>query len=285
MTDPIHAIVATDLTERGYAAVSRAVRLAGELGMPLTVVHVVDDELPVELASVILDEAGGIVKAQVRRACAALGAASDGLPAPALELLRGRPHAVLAKRMEDAGAGLLVIGRHRHDRVVDVFGVTTAERVLRLVSKPVLVVGEPARRPYREAVVAVDFSPASEQAAIVAGAIAPAARRTLLHVTDVPFQGFMSQSVAAVQASEAEAELQAVATRLGWDCERAVAEGAVADAVLHEAERRVADLVAIGTSARSPSMNWFFGSVAQELIERAGCDTLIARCHGPAATG
>ena len=82
---------------------------------------------------------------------------------------------VISQKAETANAGLLVLG-------------ITSERLLRRSTRPLLVVKQMPRAPYRRALVALDFSQWSAQAIALVRCVAPQARLLLLNAFEVPFE-------------------------------------------------------------------------------------------------
>lgn len=206
-----------------------------------------------------------------------------------LEVVRGSPFVEIVRRSRGMRADLVVMGRHGRRPLRDLFIGSTAERVVRKGDVPVLVVAGAPRGPYRRPLVATDcedsFARTCETALRVLGPRAgPVA---LLHSFQVPFesrfgQGFSRES-AAWQAScreEAGARLERAIRDWGEAGARfvpLVRKGDPRRTILAEAERRRADLVALGTHGRSGIAHALLGSVAEWVIRSARVDVLVAR--------
>jgi nucleotide-binding universal stress UspA family protein len=83
-----------------------------------------------------------------------------------------------------------------------------------------------------------------------------------------------------------EAYLEEVAGRLrkaGAKADVALLRGDPATALLREAERRKADLIAIASHGRGGLKQWVFGSTAQKVLRGAPRAVLVARSFQPAA--
>lgn len=113
-------LVATDLSARSDRAVERAVLLCGRSGASLSVLHVLDEELPPESSR------GAEAQSSVRMPMA-LGREAS------IDVVSGSPALEIVSRDAD----LIVLGKH-HEHPV--FRGTTAERTIRYGSRPVLVV-------------------------------------------------------------------------------------------------------------------------------------------------
>src|SRR5690606_6166856 len=113
---------------------------------------------------------------------------------------------------EEEEVDLLVIG----DRVsgivqTAIFG-STASYLLRASPAPILVVKTEPERPYRDILIAVDFSPASVRSVHLAQTLAPDARLHLLHVSTYPLESLMryaDATEASINAYRRRAEIRA----------------------------------------------------------------------------
>ena len=143
-------LCATDLLRRSDRAVSRADAIARALGAQLLLLHVVD--------------ATGSAHASRRRGARA----RFGLDTHARKLARsgngaqvsvreGRPHQIIADVAIKWDADLIVLGPYRR-RFGDSFRGTTAERVIRIADRPVLVVNRDSADPYEHVLLAADRS-------------------------------------------------------------------------------------------------------------------------------
>jgi len=133
-------LAATDPSARGERACGRALHLRRRFGAQLTVLQVVEDELPERIATRRAEEARELIDGQLR----ARGEAPD-LEATAVEVASGTGYAAVIERAHALGAGLTVLGSPRESSWRDLFLGSTIERVLRQGSTPVLIVKqEPA---------------------------------------------------------------------------------------------------------------------------------------------
>lgn len=189
------------------------------------------------------------------------------------------------------GADLLVVGRHGQDRPGEPSMGSTVLHLLREADLPLLVVvAEAAANPYARPVVAIDLSDASRQVVELALALLPEPPPTLsiVHALHVPFEGALSWGAApggaAALREDAAREARSRVERfveslrpLAASADVAVAEGETSLAVMREAVRRAADLVLVGTHARSGLSHAIFGSVAEWIVAAAPCDVAVTR--------
>lgn len=290
-------LCATDLTPAGDEALRQAAAMARARKVRLVALHVLPDPLrhhpllPLarNLRYARLPEmharATANLQAQVERVV------GDRAGDVELEVEHGIPHAAIIESAEAMGADLIVVGaagegstRIGHE----------AERVVRYAHGPVLVA-----RPGPAAgaiLAATDFSDAALPG--VAAAVAFARRHraplSLLHVVDL--RPLMVQPdfgvAAAVPLTEElrESLLASARNRLGKALRRYRATGAAlvetgdpAAVILEVASRLPARLLVIGTAGATGLTRMILGSVAETVVHRAPCSTLVVRLHASSA--
>jgi len=94
----------------------------------------------------------------------------------------GRAHAEIAAYAQEVSADLVVAGARGESTLMDLFLGSTASRLLRVTTCPVLIVRKPAAEPYRKVLAAVDLSPVSATVVSYALSLAGGARVEMLHV-------------------------------------------------------------------------------------------------------
>lgn len=104
-------------------------------------------------------------------------------------VVSGDPLARILETADAYGCSLIVTGTARDETLGRLLLGTTVEKLARQARQPVLVVKNRPRRPYRDVLVATDFSAGSRQALRAALYLVPKADLTLFHAYDVPFQG------------------------------------------------------------------------------------------------
>ncbi|MGE3710867.1 MAG: universal stress protein, partial [Hyphomicrobiaceae bacterium] len=262
-------------------ALQRALLLAAQHDANLEVVHVVDNALPQQDVERLTERAYNTVGAQLD----ALGR-TEGVRV-STQIIPGEDFFEMLRRAEETDADLIVLGIHRHS-TRPLFHGTTAERIIRLGRRPVLVVREPVVGRYKNAVVAVDLSPHSRRALETAVRLAPEANVQLIHATHVPYKGLLEsrtvQQVAQAEENEfrrmMEQDLRDLLPHLPGPERRLEIkfdEGRPQDVIKEQAARLNADLVAIGTHGRSGIANAMLGSVAEDLLADAPTDVLAVK--------
>jgi len=279
-------LVGTDLSERSQAALARATQLANDSQAQLVLIHVVDGDLPPEL-----------VDAQAKRAQEWLSehiALDPGAPRVEVFVRSGDPHSELIAAADELGADLIVLGAHRRRLLLDAFIGTTAERVLRVSSRPVLIVHSRSIEPYRNVLVATDLSETSASALRSARDLGFLEKRTtLVHVFHALAKGKLKQ-VGADAASHVEAEriraaqaLSDFLTRIGFADLRhrtLLREGRASPEILSLVSDLEPDLLVLGTKGLTGIKRAALGSVAESMMRAVPCDVLAVAPSAEATT-
>lgn len=275
-------MLATDFSERSDRALRRATLLAEQSNATLSIIHVVDDDQPRrivdserQLAMSLLQDLKATVAKVDSVACTS-------------EVFVAAPHAGIARAVTQIQPDLLVIGPHRRQALNDVFVGTTAERTIRSVECPVLMVNAPPVRPYRSALLATDFSEGARRAAHVFEALGmdEGIRVAMFHTFLVPALHLALShmlgkeeraSIVADERKLAAQDLSAFAKSVGKISPVQIlrpAERRPALEILAAAKQENADLVVVGTTGESGLLRLFLGSVADEVLRGAVCDVL-----------
>lgn len=275
-------MLATDFSERSDRALRRATLLARQFGASLLVVHVVDDDQPRrivdserEAASALLQELQSTLSDVDGISCETRVVVAD-------------PFAGIARAAEEEAPDLLVIGPHRRQTLRDVFVGTTAERTIRSVDCPVLMVNAAPVGPYRHVLLATDLAEGALRAARTCHAlgIRGDAGMSVLHVYEAPAKRLvMSQSVPADDwdsyltelHKDAESNLASFVKSVDLGAARQIVRRglhASVEEILRTARDESAELVVLGTQGRSGLAKFFLGSVAEAVLRSADRDVL-----------
>lgn len=179
-------LIASDLSACSDRALQRAVSLAHDFKIDLTVVHVVDDSLPQPIVERHVREAGETLREQVASPPLASQLGIEML------IVKGHDYREILALTEENGADLIVLGIHRHD-TREAFRGTTTERVIRFGTVPVLVVKDVVIKPYRRAAVATDLSIHSRAATRLVARLVPRGELLLVHAVDLPYKTFLDR--------------------------------------------------------------------------------------------
>lgn len=279
-------LVACDLTARSKRALARSFLLARELNAELRVLHVVDNDLTDSFRAYSVDWAKKALEVEAGEFSALSNVE------PRIEVRTGDPRQEIAKEAQAGSTDLVVFGVHgRRSAGSGSFAETTAGRVLKCSFTAALLVTDEPREPYQGVVIGIDLSMFSRTAIRQARRIAPAARVSLVHAYQIPFEGFLAgsgirEAVADEQRSALDAflkeEMNALerrtmaAEKTEIPYETVIAEGPPPQVLRATCERIAADLLVIGTHSRSSISRMIWGSVAIDLLDDPPCDVLVA---------
>ncbi|GAA4413437.1 universal stress protein [Quisquiliibacterium transsilvanicum] len=289
---PLSVLVATDFSEDAGHAVARAAMLAAGLPARLSLLHVVSAPMLGALRAMFggsdrQDTEGRMIEEtrQSLRSLATMLGNLDGEIACEVRVGKIVDEVLAAAAQHD----LLVLGPRGSNPLRDLILGTTAERILAKSTRPILVARQPAREPYRQVAVAMDFSPDSVAALRAAARLAPGAELAAVHAFDLPFEGKLLAAGIRddeIQHYRAQARLDAMrgieraAVEAGLDpmrISRVVQQGHAGRTVLEQAEHLGADLIVLGKHGESGLEEMMLGSVTRHVLSDARCDVLVAR--------
>lgn len=277
-------LIATDFSAGARAALNRVARLPLEAKAELILAYVipaggdlyVDRGAEAAVQQLLEDEARVlrrlVPKAKVRP-----------------ELARGRPVQALFELGTKLEPELIVLGRHGETRMRDVLLGSTAERVLQLANRPILVVSRPPRASYRSVLAAVDLEPGSVEILTTGLRIVGVTPKqvTLVHAYggEARPAGLKGSKPSRAQKQEdaddvnrAEGRLAAQLTpfpALAHSSNIVITRGDPRQVLVKQVEKQKADLLVVGTHGRTGASLALMGSVAQSLSRRAPCDVLV----------
>lgn len=272
-------LVATDLSSRSALALSRARMLADINGARLSVLHVLDDVNDQPDRSGHTDDHTKLTQH--------VESVLDGTAELDIRLHVGDPFEEILGIAAESDADLIVIGAPRRRRLLDFFTGTTAERVIRRSTTPVLTVHAAPQRPWRKILCAFDASDSATNALRIANSHGLLCNTTvtLLHVIDplaqmgMATRGARHDVIAGHRDEEAariagagktvieDLGLQAIARFMSTD-------GNAASVIVEQASSGDFDLVIVGTHGSSRLKHFFLGSVASRVLAEAIVDVL-----------
>ena len=286
-------VVATDMSPPASWAAARAARLAHELGSEsVDLIHVIDNLAIETLRHLIqtpleterrLTELSHKQLTQIERTLSE----KYGISMTTTTLNVGRPYTEIVRYAEFVNAGLVVLGAHGGGLVRELFVGSTVDRVLRKLTRPVLIVKREPQAPYRKILIPVDFSEYSGQATEFAMNIAPHAHIIVLHAFEVPFKAKLESDGVddkLIQIYENEVqgqkkkEMQQFISELGAqkDTLSTVIESGPASTVIRKnMEVLDPDLIVIGKHGQSDQDETLLGGVTTRVIQDAGCDIFV----------
>lgn len=272
-------LIASDLSSRSLAAIGRAVALLAaelEAGVParLTLLHVMDDSLPLP------PDPEASLRAQL----------GDVAHAGHIDLLcrGGDPDQVILAVADELDAHLILMGVPRPRRFLQGLAGTTAERVVSETSRPLAVIRNTPSRQWRHVMLALDSDESASQLIALAQErrLLADADVTVLQATNLPGPGQLrTGGLSSVDLQNLDMHAMAerehrLRRRLrhhfapGHRLDFAMRHGAAAEAILALQSDNQFDLVVMGARGRGRLMRRVLGSTSAEIIERIDTDLL-----------
>ncbi len=279
-------VVGTDFSRGAAPAVERAAQVARATGAPLLVVHSVP-EIGARAGTPLPGTWTGSGTSTFEAPASAMRAAlveaereighvdlADDLAVERV-VRQGAAHEALTSVAARRKARLVCIGVHAPATLAERYLLgSTAERVLRSGTTPVLLVRGRGAKPYGRILVAVDFSPLSLRCLGFVRKLLPEAQVVVAHVVE-PMEGKATARIARRRA--VEESLESLVEEAGYesgDVEYVVSEGDPRQAVVDIARRERAELIAMATHSRRGVERLLLGSVAERVVRTAHVDVL-----------
>jgi len=289
-------LAATDLSAPSRHAAERAASLAKSAGASMVLAHVQStgalDDLRRWLGGG--EDAQAAIQADARRRLHTMAEelAQHHAISVTEQLLTGNPVKEIAQYATQANTDLLVTGTRGTGFFRGVVIGSTAERIAKCSSRPVLLARQSPHAPYRRVLVPVDFSPWSAASIELAVRIAPDAVIVLMHAVEAPFEGKLrlagvSESVVRRYREEAKREaqhrLRELAAQVGLHAERSqlvTPDGADPWMLVVQQEQEFdCDLVVIGKHGRNVIEELLLGSTTRMVISECSADVLVSSQH------
>jgi nucleotide-binding universal stress UspA family protein len=285
---PRRILLATDLSARCDRALDRAVALSDEWNAELVILHVI------EKGMMRIEDSGNPFPSWQRLRADAIARTRRKLMADigpvankATILIEegGDTTETMLQLADSNGCDLIVTGIAR-DELLGRFSLgKTVDRLLRAARVPFLVVKDRAHAPYRNIVIATDFSSTSRYAIAATARFFPQRRLTLFHAYDTPMAGITGDAEAYKREHRKTVErecvdfLQTANLPLeNWQPPHIeIAYGAPARLLHDYVEQKNVDLLVLGTHGRSALFEIFIGSVAKQIMDELPCDALLFR--------
>jgi nucleotide-binding universal stress UspA family protein len=223
----------------------------------------------------VIDSAltGAVAEARRRDAEAAIKALVAGaqdVPV-GVKIVTGNHIDAIQAAAQEESADLVAIGMHHSVTELDLFRGSTGERVLKSGTRPVLMVKQAVKAPYRRVMVATDFSASARDAVAFAFRTLPKAELTLVHA--VPRAGAGMADRLETQFAEFLAGLEDVPATV----RKETPEGPPVPTLMKAIERLAPDLVVVGTHGRTGVGPLQIGTVAERLLSQSAIDVLAVR--------
>ncbi len=285
-------LVGSALDDGSDAVVRVALQAARAAGTRLHVVHAVEiapSEMAIDPMWLTGELVAEITEERRRQLAAQLARLGAGAEVAGTSVVRGKAYRVLLDAAQACEAGFVVVGAARSCGTFGRLLGSTADRLLRKASWPLLVVRGELALPPRRVLAPVDFAPLSVDALRCGlrllrqtGGGAPA-RLTALHVLDPlarPARRQWQMSPAELDAAEDAARAALAAVASGCRAlepvavEPALRYGDPTTQILAAAEESGADLLLMGTHSRPPLDRVLLGSVAAQVVREVRCSVL-----------
>jgi nucleotide-binding universal stress UspA family protein len=290
-------LAATDLSAPARHAVARAASVAAQTGARLILIHVINLGLMESLRR-LLGQSGQTVEKQLVAEAAnelnRLAVDMDkryGVTAD-VHVATGGVLQEIGHHVEQFDADLLVMGARGAGFVRDLLIGSTTEKVIRKITRPLLVVKQMPHEPYRKVLVPVDFSSRSVTALNLAPAIAPESQLVLLNAFEAPFEEKLRyagiddhEMIELLGAAKQEAnyrmdELLLKTGLSGPAMQRIVVHGHPTTCILEQEQEQDCDLIVIGKHGYGMVEELLLGSVTKQVLALASCDLLVADRSG-----
>jgi len=269
---PAGLLLATDLSARCDRPLERARQLAGEFSTPLVTLTVFD--IP-QAPSDVIQWLDGDIGREGEEAAARAELAREFAGSP-LEVSTRFATGPVAEAILEAAATLpgtiVVTGASHPDSLGELLLGSTVERLARDLAQPLLVVRRRVRGPYRNIMVAVDFTPASRAALEGAARLFPQARIVAFHVHDADILG-----EEAPPRAEFARFLSGCALAPEVHVMHTIGAGEPASQLARYVQEHAIDLAVFGLHAETALERLLKGSRSEVLLQEINCDTLLIR--------
>ena len=223
-----------------------------------------------------------------------VGETANATPAPQLLVRSGPAAATILDYAAEHETDLIVLGTHGRSGFERFMLGSVTDKVVRRARCPVLTVPRrasdgPAPPLFSRILCAVDFSPASDQAARYALSLAQEAkgRLTMLHVVEwlpdhsfAKYPGFDVDHFRKSVLRDARARAEALVPEeaQAWcEIDTRIVCGKPYQEITRIAQNDFADLVVLGVHGHGPVDRLLFGSTPQQVVRLAQCPVLTVR--------
>jgi nucleotide-binding universal stress UspA family protein len=279
-------LVATDGLPQSDGAIIVGTALASARGADLHILAVqrplalivphAPELLEPDIGAKLIADLTRVARAQCRR----VAPATANAPAPEPEVLTGDPSQIVSHAALDRGAQLVVVGIGEHDVLDRMFGDETALKLARVSRVPLLAIPAWSLTIPGTAVVGIDFSEASVQAARTAQRLLPAGGALyLVHViprerqllepwlTERAYDRIVNHNFRRLRARVGE--------RLGISVHQTIRVGDPGRALLEYGQQVGADLIATGSHGHGFVSRFVLGSTTTKVLRGAHCAVLV----------
>lgn len=284
-----HILVATDGREEALGALRLAARLSRSRSEGVRVLGVIEpvfyygfgsEYSPPSVMDTFFNQQVEALRESIQRQVVEVVGTALEWP---IRIEVGSPAPTIVRVAAETGATLIALGHGKHEPLERWFGTETARSVVQLAHVPVLAVPGAATALPRKALVAVDFSNFSREAAFAAlDLVADEAEVHLVHVSwtaDSAREPESMQEWVQTYSAGAIVRLEELADELrdrrSVHVRTRLISGDPARALLALAEEIGAELIAAGSHGHGFFGRLILGSVSTRLLRGARCSMLI----------
>lgn len=288
-----HVVAATDFSIAASFATSRAAFLAKELDAQLHLIYVVHpldlyagSELSFNFQNHYQQAQQQLIKTQLETLASQL---REQYTIEVNIVTRvGRAHTEIVSYALCQSAGLIVAGARGESSVIAKLLGSTALRLLRAATCPVLIVKNKGStlKTYQQVVAAVDFTLGSADVPKLASTVAPNASIEALLIFDSNQEAHMhkagiNEALLIEYRTKAllEAGQRLDAIIAGQENNKRITKqilaGYPSDAICERAKAIKADLIVVGKHAKTNIEDILLGSVSKGVVYAADCDVLV----------
>lgn len=269
-------LVATDLSARSDRAVLRAIKLAKKFGAKLTIMNVIDSQVPRS----IIEENKNLALKEIK---ACIKGRTKDIHFD-INITVGSPHVEILKAAYEENVDLIVIGLHRHAEDKQPIIGNVIERLAKSSHKSLLVVKDRSENDYKKALVALDLNNDSKESLKRALKFFSDCKFDILHTYLLPFLGIMGQKnieqdfVAGI-LDELNAIVEEVTKELNMsaaEIEKIAKEGYITNVLQKEVPYRKPDLLVFGIHGRSSFSRSLMPSASETILVDPPCDVFLA---------
>lgn len=286
-------LATTDLSAPARHAAERAARLCAAIEANLHLVHVLGLTPLDKLRQLVASLPAEVEERVIEGARAEVQALAGTLQrhhgvAPVVEVVPGALLTEITRYADAIDADLIVLGARGASFMRHLLLGSTAERMVKRATRPMLVVKQAVHENYRTLLVPVDFSPSSLRALHLARAVAPGAEIVMLHAFEVPFESKLQfagveesmihgyRIAARQEAVRKMHELRDLAGLAPHEVRLKVLHGDPTQHILEQEQEEDCDLIVVGKHGESMLEDLLLGSVTRHVLAQSQCDVLMS---------
>ena len=256
----------------------------------LTVLHVIEFPEDFELATPEVVRLQQEAKREAREMIkAAIDRAAPDVEKADIFVEIGASAAALIKHCETFAPDLIVVRSHQRQSILAKLIGSTADRVIRGASAPVLIVKRPVKEPYQRALLATDGREGGAEALNYLANLLPDAALHIMQVVTILPQLKQSLISAGVGQAAIDSHRAALIRRAKENLKKLangvtgravttrIATGGPGNALTNATRSPKTDLITVGPGRSSLLRRALIGSVTQQVIRDAACDVLVWR--------